>query len=299
MDELKALRTFLKAAETRNFAQVSRDLGTTPASITRTIAALEKSLGVQLFVRTTRQVSLTGAGAAFAARLRPAIDALDTARSELLDAHRADSGRLRINAPMSFGVRVLPEILSAFRTLYPGIEIEVSLTDEFIDIVEDGCDLAIRISGPPSHKFTIWRKICPIERVLVAAADSPFAKLSHPHALPPESCLGFSAQSREEIWELSNGTGHCTISAGQAISANNGDVLARMAADGAGVALLPLFIVADDLRAGRLVRVLPEWQPTQIWLTLYYPPYHRLPPRIAAFSDFFEAQMAELHTRLE
>jgi len=293
MDEFKALRTFLMAAQRHNFAQVARELETTPASITRTIALLEKRLGVQLFVRTTRRVTLTSAGAAYAARLRPAMQAVDAARTELLDAHRADAGTLRVNAPMSFGMRVLPDVLSAFQVLHPKIQLEVALTDEMVDIVDADFDLAIRISGPPSDKFTIWRKICAVERLLVAAPDTPFVDVGHPNDLPREACLAFSTDSREEVWELANGNSRARVTAGRPVSANNGELLSTLAMTGQGVALLPEFIVADALAAGQLVRVLPDWAPPQIWLTLYYPPYQHLPPRVAAFSDFFEARMQD------
>ncbi len=234
MNELKALKTFLLAAEKRNFAQVARELDMTPASVTRTIAALEEELGVQLFVRTTRQVSLTTDGAVFAARIEPAVNALETARLELMNVHKADQGRLRINAPMSLGQQVLPQILSAFRDVYPKIEIELSLTDQMLDIVEQDFDLAIRISGAPSDKFTIWRKIIEIKRILVAAPGTPFIDVAHPGELTSDGCLGYSSESRRENWALSDGSSTVNVSAGRMISANNGEVLANMAADGAG-----------------------------------------------------------------
>jgi len=299
MNELKALRTFLLAAEKRNFAQVAREIDATPASVTRTIAALEAELGVQLFVRTTRQVALTGDGAIFAARITPVVQALDAARTDLINAHKADEGRLRINAPMSFGQRVLPQILCGFRELYPRIDIEITLTDKLIDVVEDGFDLAIRISGPPSEKFTIWRKICAVRRILVAAPGTRPTGARHPNELSPDACLAYDAGSRRETWELTDGGSSVTILAGRAVSSNNGEVLASLAVQGAGVALLPVFIVAEHLRAGRLVPVLPEWSPPEFWLTLYYPPYQKLPPRIAAFSDFFEGRIPALVTAIE
>jgi len=298
MNELKALKTFLLAAEKRNFAQVSRELDMTPASVTRTIAALEEELGVQLFVRTTRQVSLTSDGAVFAARIEPAVNALEEARLELMNVHKADQGRLRINAPMSLGQQVLPQILSAFRELYPRIEVELSLTDQMLDIVEQDFDLAIRISRAPSDKFTIWRKISTIKRILVAAPGTSFVSAKHPTELPTDGCLGYSSESRRENWVLSDGNATITVSAGRMISANNGEVLANMAADGAGVAMLPVFIVAEHLRTGRLVQILPEWSPPQLWLTLYYPPFQKLPPRIATFSDFFEREIKAIITRM-
>lgn len=297
MDDFKALRIFLLAAERRNFAAVAREIEVTPASITRTIAGLEADLGVQLFVRTTRRVSLTSAGAAYAARLRPAMEGVAAARRELLEAHRADAGTLRINAPMSFGMRVLPAVLSAFRSRHPNVQADVSLSDEMVDIVESDFDLAIRISGPPTDKFTIWRKICPIDRYLVAAPATSFAAVVHPNELARDVCLGFGPAGRGETWRLSHGTTHVDVPTGRAVHANNGEFLAGMAVAGDGVALLPDFIVAEALADGRLVRVLPEWSPPPIWLTLYYPPYQRLPPRVAAFSDFFESMMhANLNT---
>ncbi|MBB3810145.1 LysR family transcriptional regulator [Pseudochelatococcus contaminans] len=299
MDEIKAFRTFLLAAQKRNFAQVARELDTTPAFVTRTIAALEAQLGVQLFVRTTRRVSLTTDGALFAARIDPAMRMLVDARTDMINAHKADEGRLRLNAPMSLGQRVLPQILGSFRNLYPKIAIELSLTDRLVDMVEQDFDLAIRISGPPSDKFTIWRKICEVRRILVAAPGSTCSAAMHPNELNPDACLAYSPDSRLETWELSDGKTTVTVSAGRSVSANNGELLARMAADGAGVTLLPVFIVADHLKAGRLVPILSGWQPPQLWLTLYYPPYQKLPPRIDAFSNFVEQNIPALMTTLE
>lgn len=299
MNDYKALRIFLLAAEKRNFAQVARELNMAPAAITRAIAALEDELGVQLFVRTTRQVSLTTDGAVFAAQIQPAIQAIDTARKDVMDAHKVDQGRLRISAPTWFGKAVLPPVLSGFRKLYPKINFEISLADGFVNILDQDFDLAIRISSTPSDKFTIWRKVCVIPRVLVAAPESRFATMEHPGELTPDECLAYSGESRRETWALSDGSASLEISAGRAFSVNNGDMLADMAAEGAGVALLPRFHVAEHLRGGRLVHVLPRWSPPDLWLTLYYPPYQALPPRIAAFSKYFEQHVPAFMSALQ
>ena len=291
MNDHKALKIFLMAAEERNFAQVARELAMTPAAVTRAIAALEDDLGVQLFVRTTRQVSLTTDGAVFAAQVQPAVEALENARREVRNAHKADQGRLRISAPTWLGKTVLPPILSGFRELYPKMCFEISLSDGLIDIVDDDYDLAIRISSAPSDKFTIWRKIKVVPRILVAAPGSRFVEMQHPSELTPDDCLAYSGESRRENWLLSDGGSSITIVAGRAFSANNGEVLADMAADGAGVAMLPGFHIAEHIRSGRLVHVLRGWSPPDLWLTLYYPPYQALPPRIATFSKFFEEQL--------
>jgi DNA-binding transcriptional LysR family regulator len=115
--------------------------------------------------------------------------------------------------------------------------------------------------------------------------------MEHPKELSPDDCLAYSRESRRENWLLSDAGSSVTISAGRAFSANSGEVLADMAADGFGVAMLPRFHVADHLQSGRLVHVLKGWSPPDLWLTLYYPPYQALPPRIASFSKFFEEQV--------
>src|SRR5580704_17914970 len=141
MNDYKILRVFLLAAEKRNFAAVARELDMTPAAITRSVAALEEDLGIQLFVRTTRQVSLTTEGAIFAAQIQPAIQALETARKAIMDANKADQGRLRISAPTWFGKAVLPPVLSSFHKLYPKINFEISLADGFVSILDQDFDL--------------------------------------------------------------------------------------------------------------------------------------------------------------
>ncbi|MGO7034453.1 LysR family transcriptional regulator [Rhizobium ruizarguesonis] len=299
MNDYKLLRTFLLAAEKRNFAQVARELDMTPAAVTRAIAALEEDLGVQLFVRTTRQVSLTTDGAIFAAQIQPAVQALDNARKDVMNTHKADHGRLRISAPTWFGQQALPPILSAFKERYPKISFEISLADGLVNIIDDDYDLAIRISAAPSDKFTIWRKISVVRRILVAAPGSRFCDMEHPNELIPDDCLAYSGESKRETWTLSDGSGSTTISAGRAFSANSGEVLASMAADGRGVAMLPKFHVAEYLRTGRLVHVLKDWSPPDLWLTLYYPPYQALPPRIASFSKFFEQQIPAFISAIE
>jgi len=297
MGELESIRVFLAVAEQKSFAGAARQLGLTPASVTRTIAALEDRLGVQLLVRTTRQVSLTSAGTIYAARVAPLSRGLADALEQTREAQGLTSGLIRISAPMSLGLKVLPAVLSQFATLHSQTHVALSLSDSFVDILEEDYDLAIRISGPPSDKSTIWRKICKVPRVLVATRQYLVAKgePQTPDDLKDLACLSYRADAREEIWELSSGASRRSHRAVGPFSANNGDVLARLVLNGEGITLLPRFIVEDDLAAGRLLEVLPEWSVPELWLTLYYPPYDRLPLRVASFSDFFETYVKETH----
>lgn len=290
MGELESIHVFLAVAKLQSFAGAARQLGMTPASVTRTIAALEARLGVQLLVRTTRQVSLTSAGAIYAARVAPLSHELAEAANETREAQGITSGRLRISAPLSLGVKVLPAVLSQFGALHPQTYVDVSLSDRFVDIVEEGFDLAIRISGPPSDKSSIWRKICKIPRLLVATPDYLRANGTpqQPEDLAEHDCLGHRDDLGEEVWQLSNGKRRHNHKAAGHLSANNGDLLARLVLNDEGIALMPRFIVEADVAAGRMTEVLPDWAATEIWLTLYYPPYEQLPLRVATFSDFFE-----------
>ncbi|MCX7559550.1 LysR family transcriptional regulator [Sulfitobacter sp. F26204] len=295
MGELESIRVFLAVAELESFAGAARQLGMTPASVTRTVAALEDRLNLQLLVRTTRRVSLTSAGALYAARVTPLAKGLASAVEETREAQGMTAGRIRISAPISLGLEVLPTVLTQFATLHPKTHVAVSLSDRFVDIVEEDFDLAIRVSGPPNDKSTIWRKICKVPRVLVASADYGAVKglPDSPDDLHRFDCLSYDAETREETWELSKGGSHRSHKVDGTFSVNNGDLLAKLALNGEGIALLPRFIVAADLDAGRLIEVLPDWSISEIWLTLYYPPYNRLPLRVATFSDFFETHVKE------
>lgn len=208
-----------------------------------------------------------------------------------MNANKVDEGRLRISAPVWLVKAVLPEIIAGFLKLNPKMSFQVSLSDGLVNIIEDDYDLAIRISLQPSGKYTIWRKICIIPRILIAAPGSRFVAMTHPSELKPDDCLAYSGDSRRETWSLSDGGSTVSLSAGRSFGANSGEILADMAATGLGVALLPGFNIAEHLRAGRLVHVFKGWAPPDLWLTLYYPPFQKLPPRIAAFSKFFEEQL--------
>ncbi|WP_339765404.1 LysR family transcriptional regulator [uncultured Hoeflea sp.] len=290
MNEFSQIRAFLAVAELHSFVAAARLLSMTAPSVTRAVGALEDRLGVQLLLRTTRQVSLTSAGAIYAARVAPLLAEFEKAGEEVREQQGEAAGLLRINAPMSLGLQVLPDVASGFRAKYPDTTLSLSLTDRFVDIVSDNIDLAIRISQAPRDKSTIWRKICRVRRVLVASPGylEASGSIAKPEDLHTRACLAYDEEAVSETWELSSAGRTHKVRAGQALAGNNGDLIARLAENGEGVALLPLFIVEPALSSQRLQQVLPDWEPTPLWLTLYYPPYEKLPLRVKTFSDFFE-----------
>ena len=291
--DLKPIRVFLAVADQQSFVGAAEALGLAPASVTRIIAQLEREIGVQLFLRTTRQVRLTSDGAMIAARYRPVVDGFDSATEDVLRQTRPDRGRLRITAPVSLGVQILPEVIAGFRLAYPNVDLELSFTDTLVDVLAETCDLAIRVSGPPTDRSTIWRKLCEVPRRAVAAPAlfSRIDRPTHPGDLDAALLMSYSATGTRETWEFSQGPTRRTIRAGSSIISNSGDFLYAMARAGDGIAALPDFITAEGLRRGDIEEVLPSWSLPSLWLTLFYPPYTQLPPLVGVFSDYFETHI--------
>lgn len=295
MRDLKPIRVFLEVARRMSFAAAARHLGLTPATVTRTVARLEDDLGMQLLLRTTRRVSLTSTGALVASRYGPLIASLDQTTDDIKRSSLPDRGRLRINAPMSMGLQLLPELIESFRLAFPHVELELMMTDQFIDIMQDTADLAIRISAPPADKSTIWRKICAVPRYAVAAPDflERIGALGTPDDLSPDYCMSYSADGSNENWHFRKDQLRRQVQAGRKIVSNSGDLLLALVRRGAGIAVLPGFIVQRSVDMGEIRPILTDWTVDKLWLTLYYPPYERLPPLVATFSDFFEAYIRE------
>jgi len=294
--ELKPIRVFLAVVERESFAGAAAALGLAPASVSRIIAQLERDLGTQLLLRTTRQVGLTSAGALVAARYRPLLESFDAATEDLLTDHRPDRGTLRISAPVSLGVQILPEVLTGFRAAFPNVSVAVDLTDTLVDVISETCDLAIRVSGPPRDLSTIWRKLCEVPRHAVAAPGflDAIGGLDDPSGLRPEWMLSYGpAGGAGETWSFHRNGLRRRLRAGRHIRSNSGDLLCAMVRAGAGIAVLPDFITEAGVRRGEMVRVLPDWDLPSLWLTLAYPPYERMPPLVGLFAEHFETWVAE------
>ncbi|NOD93580.1 LysR family transcriptional regulator [Ruegeria sp. HKCCD4884] len=300
MIELKPIRVLRAVSDQKSFSLAARELGIAPASATRIIAQLEKDLGTQLLVRTTRQVSLTSAGATVLAQYRPLLEGFEEVTRNLQRANQPDKGHLRLTAPVSLGVALLPQVISGFRLAYPNISVEINFTDTLLDVIEENCDLAVRVSGPPTDKSTIWRKLCEVPRHMIAA-PSLFERIprpDHPRDLNPDFLMSYSAQGRSETWEFSHAGSKVSIQAGGKVISNNGDFLYALAVAGDGICVLPDFITYKGLASGQVEQVMPNWSITSLWLTLYYPPYEQLPPIVGTFAEYFEA-FVQSHPNLE
>ena len=287
MGEIEELRVFLAVAQQQSFVGAARALGLPAPTVTRSIAALEDRLGLQLFIRTTRKVSLTPAGADYAAEIMPLLQSLGRATETLRERHGDTAGLIRLNAPIAFGAETLPQLIAQFRILHPQVTFSIVLSDSFVESVDDTFDMAIRISKAPREVLSIWRKICKVERILTASPAylAAHGAPEHPHDLEGHICIAHDAQGGREIWELQSQSEKLRHRAGDVLSVNNAAMMAELARSGQGIVLLPRYMVEADLASGALIHLLPDWTPPQLWLTLYYPPLERLPSRLGLFSE--------------
>lgn len=294
--QLERMRVFLSVAELKSFAAAARRLQLSTSAVTRHVGELERELGAQLLVRTTRRVSLTRPGEDYARSVGAILEEVATANARAKQTQGALTGELKVSAPLSLGFRLLPPALARFRAAHPQLRLSLQLSDRFVDVVGEGFDMALRISGPPSDKSTIWRKICVVPRLLVASPGYLRGKRPPraPRDLADHACIGYANLAAPERWSFTHATSkkRQTVRLTFGFDCDNGDVAAEMAVLGQGIALLPRFIVAKHLDAGTLTPVLPTWSAPEIWLTAFFPPYEALPGRVDAFARFVERWIA-------
>lgn len=287
VDRLDLVQAFATVAETGSFSAAAARLGIARALVSKRVAALERQLGARLLARTTRRVGLTGEGSAFLPHARRMLAEFQAGQDELARRRGAPHGRLKLSAPMSFGIRHLGAPLAAFAELFPSLKIELALGDRFVDLVQDGFDLALRIGDLPDSSM-IARQLAPVRIVLCAA---PAYLERHGRPLEPDElhrhrCLNYGYLATGQRWPLERAGRRATVVVDDRFVANNGDALAAAAEAGLGIVLLPTFIVGDALRAGRLVRVLEGWEAPRFALHAVWPAGGRPPLRVRALVDF-------------
>lgn len=287
MDRLDALRAFVETVERGGMAAAARKLNSTRAKISKQIQSLEQDLSVQLLMRTTRSLSLTEAGATFFEAAVEAIKTLDDGAQRAREGVGVVKGLLRINAPVSFGIKRLAPLLPRFKAANPDVAFEVTLTDELIDPVKGGYDVTIRIAVLTDSSL-VARRIGPVSGSLVAAPSylAMHGTPAHPRDLVDHACLQYGYQQTGAVWVLSRDAELHRVAFKSSFSANNGEVLQAVAEAGHGIAWLPHFIVGEALEAGRLVRVLDDWAMPALSVNAVYPANRRLPVKTRRFIDF-------------
>lgn len=287
MTRFDFLQAFVRVAETGSFSEAARRLGLSKSMVSRQVSSLEAELGVRLLHRTTRSLSPTEAGRAYLERCQRILADLDEANQLVSRLQAVPRGRLRVSAPLSFGISHLSAALPGFLERYPEIELEMNMTDRHVDLVEEGWDVAVRI-GRLADSSLIQRRLAPIRRL--AAASPAYlerrGKPLVPQDLEGHDCLTHGGAVVAE-WRFVSPEGQALqVGVHGRFLADNGDVLRDMAVAGLGVVMLPSFFLGDDIRAGRLVPLLERFIPLDVSLNAVYPHGRHLSPKVRAFVDY-------------
>ncbi|XGV94745.1 MAG: LysR family transcriptional regulator [Leptolyngbya sp. BL-A-14] len=290
MDKFESIRAFTQVVAFSGFAAAAREMGLSRSAVNKLVINLENELGVQLLHRSTRQVSPTETGLAFYDRCVAILADLEEAEQAVTQLQEEPKGKLRVNAPMSFGTMHLAPALADFLVQYPDLQVQLTLNDRFVDPIEEGFDITVRIAAPPESASLIVHKLSSAQRVLCAAPAyfSNRGTPSHPLELQQHSCLHYGHLATVNQWLLIGPDGEHTISVQGAVCSNNGEVLREAAVRGLGITLLPMFIIGQEVEQGLLQVVLPEYHPPEISIYVIYPVNRHLSTKVRLFTNFLQ-----------
>lgn len=298
MDSLGGMEIFVRVVEEGSFSAAARALGQTPSAVSKQVARLEDRLGARLLDRTTRRLRLTEVGAAYADRARRILAEVTEAEQAVSSLGDAPRGTLRLNLPMAFGRLHIAPILPDFLAAYPEVRIDVTLNDRFIDPLEEGVDVVVRV-GDLADSSLIARRLAANRRV-VCGAPTHFAAHGWPQSpadLAAHNCLVYTYRASRHDWPfLRTGADGAVetemVRVGGVMESNNVEALYAAVLAGVGLGLFPLWLIGPDLAAGRLQRALPRCHSPDSAIHALYPPGRHLSPKVRAFVDFLAAHAA-------
>jgi DNA-binding transcriptional LysR family regulator len=287
MDRLTAMEAFVRVVERGGFTAAAEDLHLSRAMVSKHVQDLEEHLGARLLNRTTRKVSLTEAGRVYYERSTQLLADLAETEEAVGELQAKPRGRLRLNAPVSFGALHLAAAVADYMAAQPEVTVELTLNDRVVDLVEEGYDLAVRIARLADSSL-IARRLAPCRMVVCAAPEylERHRQPGHPNDLAGHNCLGYSYGQTRDEWRFDGPKGAAAVPVRGTLQANNGDVLRAAALRGAGIVLLPSFIVGADLAAGRLAPVLPGYRVPELGIYAVYPHSRHLSAKVRSFVDF-------------
>ncbi|KPC55243.1 LysR family transcriptional regulator [Amantichitinum ursilacus] len=295
MDKLQAMAVFVRVVEAGSFVGAADKLGVSSSVVSRLVADLESRLEARLLQRTTRRLALTDAGRIYLARCQQILADIAEAESEIGSNDAEPTGTLRFTAPVSLGTRHLASLLPQFCARYPQVQLDISLADRSVDLVEEGLDLGLRIAAQMPGSY-VARKITPI-RVVVCAAPGylmRFGTPTTPEALREHRALTYSYAAEGETWSFTDAQQRrSSVPVRSVMRANNGDVLVAAARAGEGVILQPTFLVGDDLRSGALVPLLQDYHLPALALQAIYPSRRHVSAKVRAFIAFLHSEWGD------
>lgn len=291
MDPVSDLGFFVLLARLGNLSATAQQLGVTPPTVSKRLAALEKRLGVRLLQRTTRRVSLTAEGEAYLADGTRLLGELQTLEETLAGARATPRGLLRVQATLGFGRRHLVPAISRFAQAHPEVEVQLQLSDKPVNLVEQGLDVAVQIGSPADARLSARRLA--FNRRLLCAAPAYLRRAGeplHPTELARLDCIVLrESDDTFGTWHLSAGSRQETVKVRGPLSTNDGEAALQWALDGHGILLRSEWDAAPYLQSGRLRPVLPDWQAPAADVYALYPTRQNLSARTRAFVDFIVA----------
>ncbi|AHK78523.1 LysR family transcriptional regulator [Ectothiorhodospira haloalkaliphila] len=292
-DLIRALRVFVTVVDAGGFSAASERLGLARGQPSRYVSKLEGHLGTRLMQRTTRRHSLTEAGSAFYPRAVQILQLVDEAEQDLALETDAVRGRLRLSAPVSFGIRHLAPALADFKRAYPAVTLDVTFNDHLVNLVEEGVDLAVRITSSLDPTL-VARPLATTDKVLCAAPDYLQARGTpeHPQHLVEHECLVYTNEPSSQEWRFRQGRDEVAVRVEGSLRSDNGEMLVTAAETGLGLVLVPRFLATEALAQGRLVTCLDAWQAPELTVYAVYADRRWLPPRVRALIDFLVARFA-------
>lgn len=289
MNKITALTVFRRIIELGTFKAAADDLHLSQAAVSKNVNELEDFLGIALINRTTRRMSITESGMAYYSQICSVLDDLDAADQSIIASSFTPKGRLRVSVPMSYGLVKINQLICEFKNLYSDISIEVLLSDTYVDLIDQGIDVAIRGGSALNDSTMRSRHIGDVRRVLCAAPGylSRTNHIAHPEDLKEHSCLVYSLSSSPRKWFFSRENENIFVELQQGnYSANNGIALKQAAVQELGVILIPKDLVLLELNKGALVELIPEWQPDLHSLFAVYPFHKEQSQKVRLFIDF-------------
>ncbi|ATQ70006.1 MULTISPECIES: LysR family transcriptional regulator [Methylosinus] len=293
MDLLEAMRVFVAVADAGSFTAAAERLDLSRAMASKHVMDLEARLGVRLLDRTTRSVGVTEAGAAYATRCREILDAIATAEQEATSRAAEPVGRLRVSAPSFFGARFVAPLVAAFAERHLRVGVELALDDKFVDLVEEGFDLAIRI-GRLEDSSLVASRIAST-RLMICGAPSYLDRRGRPRGpadLSGHECLRYSHATVGAAWPFDGPDGPELVRLSSRFASNSAEALCAMAVAGLGLVCAPDFYVAEPLRAGALEQVLADRMIEPLGIFIVHPSRRHVPSKVRAFIEFLTRELA-------
>ena len=294
MDRLTSLNVFVQVVEHGGFSAAARHLNMSTTMVSNHVQALEDRLGARLLNRTTRKVSLTDIGTSYHERCLQILADLEEADSMAEALHSTPRGRLRLHTNTHIVPFIAP-VVAEFLGRHPQVSIHLAMGEQMVDIVEGGFDLAIRALPPPDstlivRQLTTWSLILCCSPDYLQKRDAPQTVSD----LAEHNCLRYAHYPFGDEWRFLDPAGEpCAVRVRGNLVSSSGETIRLVAQSGQGIALAPSFIIADDLRAGRLVRLLAGYQPVEFAISAIYPHRHHLSAKVRSFIDLLAERFAE------